>query len=153
MTSLVAQVVMTLPAMQETRVWSLSQEDSLEKGNGSLLQYFCLENSMDKGAWYSPWGCKELDTTEWLTQTQSLTCYLWLFLQSSITATETLWLTKSILFANTAFREKVCRFLTFIYDLMQFANILFQNFAPIFMKYIVLHFSFFVMPWSIFGII
>ena len=73
-------------------------------------------------------------------------------LQSSITATETLWLTKSILFANTAFREKVCRFLTFIYDLMQFANILFQNFAPIFMKYIVLHFSFFVMPWSIFGI-
>ena len=122
------------------------------KGNGNLLQYFCLENSMDKGAWYNPWGCKELDTTERLTQTQSLTCYLWLFLQSSITATETLWLTKSILFANTAFREKVCRFLTFIYDLMQFANILFQNFAPIFMKYIVLHFSFFVMPWSIFGI-
>ena len=49
------------------------------KGNGNLLQYFCLENSMDKGTWYNPWGCKELDTTEWLTQTQSLTCYLWLF--------------------------------------------------------------------------
>ena len=22
-----------------------------EEGNGNLLQYFCLENSMDKGAW------------------------------------------------------------------------------------------------------
>ena len=34
------------------------------------LQYSCLENSMDRGAWwaiYSLWGCKELDTTEWLT--------------------------------------------------------------------------------------
>ena len=61
---------------------------------------------------------------------------------AAITATETLWLTKSILFANTAFREKVCQFLTFIYDLMQFADILFQNFASTFMKYIVLHFSF-----------
>ena len=29
---LVAQMVKNLPAMQETRVWSLGQEDSLEKG-------------------------------------------------------------------------------------------------------------------------
>ena len=38
-------------------------------GNGYPLQYFCLENSMDRGAWkgYSPWSCKELDITEWLT--------------------------------------------------------------------------------------
>ena len=29
------------------------------------LQYSCLENSMDRSlAGYSPWGCKELDTTE-----------------------------------------------------------------------------------------
>ena len=36
------------------------------EGNGSPLQYFCLENSMDRAAWlgYSPWGCKELDTTK-----------------------------------------------------------------------------------------
>ena len=36
-------------------------------GLGNLLQYSCLENSMDRGAWqaiYSPWGCKESDTTE-----------------------------------------------------------------------------------------
>ena len=40
---------------------------SPEGGHGNPLQYFCLENSMDRGAWwstYSPWGCKELDTTE-----------------------------------------------------------------------------------------
>ena len=30
--SLVAQLVKNLPAMQETRVWSLGQEDPLEKG-------------------------------------------------------------------------------------------------------------------------
>ena len=36
-------------------------------GNGNPLQYSCLKNSMDREAWlatgYSPWGCKELDTT------------------------------------------------------------------------------------------
>ena len=36
-------------------------------GNGSPLQYSCLENPMDRGAWqttYSPWGRKESDMTE-----------------------------------------------------------------------------------------
>ena len=39
------------------------------EGNGNPLQYFCLKNSMDRAAWsgYSPWGCKELDTTKWVT--------------------------------------------------------------------------------------
>ena len=37
--------------MQETRVQSLGQEDSPGEGNGYLLQYSCLENSMDRGAW------------------------------------------------------------------------------------------------------
>ena len=35
--------------------------------NGNPLHYSCLENSMDRGAWwvgYSPWGCKELGVTE-----------------------------------------------------------------------------------------
>ena len=31
-------------------------------GNGSQLQYSCLENFRDRGAW--PWGGKELDMTE-----------------------------------------------------------------------------------------
>ena len=36
------------------------------EGKGNLLQYSCLENPMDEGAWwsYSPWCCKELDMTE-----------------------------------------------------------------------------------------
>ena len=37
------------------------------EGNGTPLQYSCLENPMDGGAWwatYSPRGRKELDTTE-----------------------------------------------------------------------------------------
>ena len=46
-------MVKNMPAMQETRVQSLSQEDSLEKGMTTPLQYFCLENSMDRGAWWS----------------------------------------------------------------------------------------------------
>ena len=33
------------------------------EGNGNRLQYPCLENSMDRGA-YSPWGRKELDMAE-----------------------------------------------------------------------------------------
>ena len=32
--------------------------------NGNPLQYFCLENSMDRGPWHGPWGHKESDTTE-----------------------------------------------------------------------------------------
>ena len=31
--------------------------------NGNSLQYSCLQNPMDRGAWWSsPWGCKESDT-------------------------------------------------------------------------------------------
>ena len=34
------------------------------EGHVNPLQYSCLENSMDRGAWwYSPWDCKGLDTT------------------------------------------------------------------------------------------
>ena len=39
-------------------------ERSPGEGNGNPLQYSCLENPMDRGAGYSPWGHKELDTTE-----------------------------------------------------------------------------------------
>ena len=35
-------------------------------GNGTPIQYFCLENPKDRGAWqsYTPWGHKESDTTQ-----------------------------------------------------------------------------------------
>ena len=48
--SLVAQMVHNPPAMWETWVQSLGWEDPLEKGN-KPLQYSCLENPMDRGAW------------------------------------------------------------------------------------------------------
>ena len=51
--SLVAQRLKRLPAMQETRVRSLGWEDSLGEGNGNPLQYSCLENPMDRGAWWA----------------------------------------------------------------------------------------------------
>ena len=35
------------------------------EGNGNPLQYSCLENPKDRGAW-CPWGPKELDTAEQL---------------------------------------------------------------------------------------
>ena len=40
-----------LAAMQETGVQPLGWEDPLE--NGYPLQYSCLENSMDGGAWWA----------------------------------------------------------------------------------------------------
>ena len=43
-------------------------------GNGTPLQYSCLENSMDRGAWWaSPWSHRELDTIEH-TLTHSTIC-------------------------------------------------------------------------------
>ena len=58
-----------LPAnARDTRDSGLSPGSgrSLGVGNGNLLHYFCLENCMDRGTWWvSPWGCKELDMTEY----------------------------------------------------------------------------------------
>ena len=50
---LVAQIVKNLPTVQETQVQSLGWEDPGE-GNGNPLQYSCLENPMDRGAWQAP---------------------------------------------------------------------------------------------------
>ena len=53
-----AQLVKNLPAMRETWVRSLSWEDPLEKGKATHSSIL---------AWripWTPWGCKELDTTE-----------------------------------------------------------------------------------------
>ena len=43
--------------------------------NGNPLQYSCLENPTDRGA-YSPWGHTELDTSEPLTDTLTQHCKL-----------------------------------------------------------------------------
>ena len=49
---LMAQTVKNLLAIQETRVQSLGWEDP-QRGNDNPLQYSCLENSMDRGAWWA----------------------------------------------------------------------------------------------------
>ena len=81
--AMVSQMIKNLPAVQETQVWSLGQDDLLKKGfpdgsevkvsacnagdlgsipglgrspgegNGKPLQYSCLENPMDGGAWWA----------------------------------------------------------------------------------------------------
>ena len=55
-----AQLVKNPPAMQETSVRFLGQEDPLEKGEATLSQYSVLENSMDR----TIRGVAESDTTE-----------------------------------------------------------------------------------------
>ena len=49
-------MVKNLPAISEAQVKSLSEEDSPGRGNGNPLQYSCMKNSMDRGAWagYNP---------------------------------------------------------------------------------------------------
>ena len=50
--SLVAQTVKRLPAMRETQVRFLGWEDPQEK-EMAAFQYSCLENAMDRGAWWA----------------------------------------------------------------------------------------------------
>ena len=44
-------MVKNLLAMQEIRVQSLGSGRCPGEGNGNPLQYCCLENPMDRGAW------------------------------------------------------------------------------------------------------
>ena len=60
--SLVAQLIKNLPTMQETWVRSLGWEDLLRRERLPTSVFWPGEFH----GLYSPWGCKELDTTEWL---------------------------------------------------------------------------------------
>ena len=47
-------MVKNLPAKQEIQVQSLDEENPLEKAMATyLLQYSCLENPMDREAWWA----------------------------------------------------------------------------------------------------
>ena len=62
--SLVGQTVKSLPAMLETWVQSLGQENPLEKGmatHSSLLAWRIPQRSQ---VGYSPWGCEESGMSE-----------------------------------------------------------------------------------------
>ena len=71
--SLVAWMVKILPAMQETQVQSLGWKDPLEKemATHSSILAWKIPWTEEPGR-LQPWGHKELDTTEQLTQTSLL---------------------------------------------------------------------------------
>ena len=62
----IAQTVKNLPAMQETKASILGWGRSPGEEHGNPFQYSFLENSHGQKSLvgYSPWGLKELDTTE-----------------------------------------------------------------------------------------
>ena len=64
--SLVSQLVKNPPAVQETWIRSLGWKDPLVKGTVTTPVFRPGESY----GLYRPWGCKESDTTEWL----SLSC-------------------------------------------------------------------------------
>ena len=72
--SLVAQMVKHLLANAGDPGSIPESGRSPGEGNGSRLQYSCLENSMNRRVWRatSPWGRNVLDMTEQLTHT-----YMW----------------------------------------------------------------------------
>ena len=76
--SLVAQRLKRLPAVWETWVQPLGWEDSPGERNGNPLQYSCLENPMDGGAWRATvHGVAKSRTrlSDW-TELNYLFCYL-----------------------------------------------------------------------------
>jgi len=79
--SLVVQMVKNPPSMWETPVWFLGQEDSPGGGCGNPLQCSCLENPHGQRSLvgYAPWGCKELDMTEWLSTCMSILITYFIF--------------------------------------------------------------------------
>ena len=64
--SLVAQMVKCQPTMRETWVWSLGQEDPLEKEMATHSSRKIQSHGLRSLVGYSPWGRKESDTTEQL---------------------------------------------------------------------------------------
>ena len=81
---LIAQLINHLPAMQETRGSFPGSGRSPREGNSSPLQYSCLENPIDRGAWQAQsMGLQELDTIQQL-KTQHMVILFLVFKRISI---------------------------------------------------------------------
>jgi len=87
--SLLSQMVKNPPAMLETQVWSLGQEDALEKGmatHSSILAWRIPWTEDSSG--YSPWDFIESDTAEQPTLSLHFLsfhfCYPYLFFDRNI---------------------------------------------------------------------
>ena len=66
--SLVAQMVKNLPAIQETQVQSLGQDDPPKKKMATHSNILTWKNPMDGGTWHAtPHAVAKSDTTEGLT--------------------------------------------------------------------------------------
>ena len=64
----VAQMVKNPPAMWKTWVWSLGQEDPLEKEMATTPVFLPGESHGQRSlVGYSPWGLKQFNRIEWLT--------------------------------------------------------------------------------------
>ena len=74
--SLVAVMVSNLPAIPETQVGSLGQEDPLEKEMATYTNVpaWKILWTGEPGGLYSPWGSKESDMTEKVTHTRIDLC-------------------------------------------------------------------------------
>ena len=60
-------MVKSLPAVQETPIQPLGQENPLEKEMATVPVFLPGKSHGQRSlAGYSPWGRKESDTTEWL---------------------------------------------------------------------------------------
>ena len=70
--SLVAQLVKNTPAMQETWVWSLGWEDTLEIPWRMEKLHTPVFWPGEFHGLYSSWGRKELDTIKWLSLSLSI---------------------------------------------------------------------------------
>ena len=76
--SLVAQIEKNLPAMQETQVQSLGQEDPLEKGMATTPVFLPGEFHRQRSlVSYCSWGRKESDTNEHLTLSLHFHAWSW----------------------------------------------------------------------------
>ena len=68
--------------MQETQVWSVGWEDALEEE--MAFQYSCLENPMDRGAWWATVHGVERSQTWLNTLTQSNNHKAWERIQEHV---------------------------------------------------------------------
>ena len=81
--SLVAQRLKQLPAMRETRGLIPGLGRSPGEGNGNPLQYSCLENPMEGGAWWATVHGVARSRTR-LSQTSTVLKYSKIFLTAHI---------------------------------------------------------------------
>ena len=141
-----AQRVKNLPAMQETWVQFLGWEDGPEEGMATHSSILAWEIpwTEEPGGLYSPWGCKELDTTERLslllfTYNISLSLYVNLYLEfTSILAVSGggIFFYKNSLVLRW---EKLARILIFFY-------LLFLNYFFLFTRFNLRHCPFLYFP-------